>query len=100
SVGCIAKCVVVGEDRIVQLCSEWARPQCAQQRGCRRLQLASWGGYTEIVRLLLDKVQTPMRTAPVCIRNACKPLRIASWQGHIDVVRILLEKGADPNVPD
>jgi ankyrin repeat protein len=78
-----------------------ADPNVHNNEDAGALQLASWEGYTETVRLLLDNGADPNAHGP-SVDQEChaSPLRIASWQGHIDVVRILLEKGADLNFPD
>lgn len=58
------------------------------------LMSASQKGYTEIVRLLLEKGANPN----IQDQNGWTSLTWAIQSGHIDVVRLLLEKGANPNL--
>lgn len=63
--------------------------------GITPLIFASWRGYLNIVRLLLDYgaiVQTPNFNVNV--------LNEAAKSGHIDVVNELLDRGAHPEWPD
>lgn len=74
------------------------RPELAQAAaadGFTPLQLASFFGHAEAVRVLLD------RGADVGAVSAnpmhLQALHSAAAGGHADVVRLLLEAGADPN---
>ena len=58
------------------------------------LILASIGGYTDIVRLLL------VRDTDLNIQNrdGYTALMYSSMYGYIDIVRLLLDRGANPNI--
>jgi len=55
---------------------------------------AARNGYTETVRLLLDRGVDP-NTYDTFKRTL---LMQAAWYGHSETVKLLLERGADPNV--
>jgi len=59
---------------------------------------ASWKGYTEIVKLLLEKEDIDAN-----IQRDYRDTALigASWEGHTEIVKLLLEKeGIDINIQD
>jgi ankyrin repeat protein len=57
------------------------------------LYIASSKGYTQIVKLLLDKLDKLDKYADKGDLNIA--LILACWAGHLDVVELLLQEGAD-----
>ena len=58
------------------------------------LILASIGGYTDIVRLLLSRDTDPN----IQNRDGYTALMYSSMYGYIDIVRLLLDRGASPYI--
>ncbi len=66
-------------------------PNIQNKSGETPLEVASWNGDADIVRLLLEYGADP---------KSGSALTGASIEGHADVVRLLLDHGADPNIQD
>ncbi len=69
----------------------------ADNRGRTPLIMASYGGYEEMVQVLLDAGARPGMVSPAT--GFC-PLHMASMKGHVRVVQRLVAAGADVNVGD
>ncbi|KAJ1655948.1 Glycerophosphocholine phosphodiesterase [Dispira simplex] len=70
------------------------------------LHLASRGGLTEVLQVLLNYQSRENPDGPVVHVNAVEkyykwtPLCLAAMEGHLDCVELLLKAGADPNILD
>ena len=65
---------------------------CAGGRGVQALTVASFGGYSEVVDILLEA-----GVAPNVLYRGMTPLMAAASQGCEQVVNRLIREGADPN---
>ncbi len=63
--------------------------------------MAVWGGHDEVIKELLEGLETPERKAYLHMVDQYErtPLFIAAHKGHVDVIRVLKELGSDVNMP-
>jgi len=64
------------------------------------LRQASSKGFTGIVEILLDKIDSPEVVNEVDTRKERSPLHCASFRSKSDIVALLLKKGADSTLKD
>lgn len=69
----------------------------ADKEGWTPLRSASWGGHTDIVKLLIAQSECAIDFADCEGRTA---LRAAAWSGHEDILKILIDAGANVNSVD
>jgi ankyrin repeat protein len=62
--------------------------------------VATQGGHTKIVRLLLDAGEDPSRFNPLGGHSHCTPLHQAALSGHDEIVRMFVEHGARLDLED
>jgi ankyrin repeat protein len=77
--------------------TDGANVNTRNDKNATALMLASMGGYTEIVKLLLNKGADVNVKEPTNGRTA---LMMASEKGYAEIVKYLLVKGADANIRD
>lgn len=70
------------------------------KRGRTPLRQASFKGFTEVVEILLSKVEDPKIVNAVDTRKGRSALHCASFRGKSAVVALLLKKSADPLLKD
>lgn len=74
-----------------------AQPGVRDPDGSTALHDAAAGGYTDVVRLLLE---ADPRLALTTDDDGDTPLHNAARGGHAESAQLLLDAGADPTVPN
>ncbi|KAH6690215.1 hypothetical protein BKA61DRAFT_286666 [Leptodontidium sp. MPI-SDFR-AT-0119] len=64
------------------------------------LRRAAWRGFTETVKILLERIESPEEVNTVDLLKGRSALHCAAFHGHAEVVSQLLKKGADTTLKD
>ena len=89
---------VVGHLEVVDfLLSKGVHPDIGDNDGVTPLMVASYRGYYDIVKMLVSKCPSAVRSAN---SNGLTPLMYASVEGQVVIVQFLLMNGAQPNMAD
>jgi ankyrin repeat protein len=72
----------------------------ATKKGRTILRQASFNGFAEIVKMILDKIDSPAVINAVDDRKGRSALHCAAFRGKSEVVELLLNKGADTSIKD
>jgi ankyrin repeat protein len=70
------------------------------KKGRTVLRQASFNGFAEIVKMILDKVESPAVINAVDNRKGRSALHCAALRGKAEVIELLLKKGADSSIKD
>ncbi|CAH8469321.1 unnamed protein product [Schistosoma rodhaini] len=83
-------------ENVKSLLESEVNPNTIDQDGWSALRTAAWGGYSDIVKLLIYYGADVNLSGP----DGRTALRAAAWAGNLETVKCLLDAGADVNKSD